>query len=89
MDMPPLTPDPRRNNRPPRKTTTQRGYGSHWKKVRKAKLAANPVCQMPGCPGRFATQVHHIDHKTTNNAPGNLLSTCNECHQKYHGQHST
>jgi 5-methylcytosine-specific restriction endonuclease McrA len=88
MDMPPLTPKPRKYNRKPRPTTAQRGYGGNWPKVRKAKLNADPVCQMPGCPGRFATQVHHADHDTANNSPANLISTCTECHMKYHAQHS-
>lgn len=83
MDMPPLTPRTT-YNKAPRKTTTQRGYGANWRRIRKAKLSANPICQMPNCSGKFASEVHHIDHNTSNNSPGNLLSTCLECHIKYH-----
>lgn len=44
-----------------RGTTAQRGYGSDWERVRLAKLAANPICEIrTECQGAIATQVDHI-----------------------------
>ena len=45
-----------------KQTSTQRGYGYRWQKVRAAFLAANPLCVMCEREGRItvATVVDHV-----------------------------
>ena len=78
---------PRLSSHRPRaaSTTASRGYGSQWRKIRAAVLAASPLCalSLPGCTG-WATQVHHRDRDTSNNAAGNLLAVCGPCHRLHH-----
>ena len=58
-----------------------------WQKLRKAKLASNPVCERCERDGRTtpATQVHHV--KARQDAPDealaweNLESICTRCHR--------
>ena len=43
-----------------RGTTAQRGYADGWPKVRRAKLADSPVCEIRlCCAGAVATEVDH------------------------------
>ena len=68
----------RRENRP---SSHQRGYTRRWRKVRRLKLSIDPLCEMRTlCDGALATQVHHIDHDTSNNDLDNLESACARCH---------
>lgn len=58
--------------------------GERWQKLRKIKLAQNPICEI--CNGRFATQVHHLS-KARDDLAGrydmnNLQSVCVWCHAK-------
>lgn len=68
-----------------RQTTTSssaRGYGAQWAKLREAKLRANPMCET-GC-GAPATQVDHIRSKAEGgtNDDTNLRSLCSACHKQ-------
>jgi len=66
--------------------TTERGYGAAWRKIRKSKLATNPLCE--ACSRRgvvsVAALVHHKDHDQFNNSIDNLESLCNDCHERHH-----
>ena len=46
------------------------------KKFRKAR------CEE--CGGREKLSIHHLDQNPQNNAPGNLKTLCNRCHQLWH-----
>jgi 5-methylcytosine-specific restriction protein A len=67
-----------------RGSAAQRGYDSHWQKVRLRKLKKDPLCDkhMPYIVA--ATLVHHIDGNSKNNAADNLMSLCNRCHEDIH-----
>lgn len=58
----------------------------HWRMVRKAKLCANPLCELehPGCLG-IANEVHHQVAMEDGGAEydmANLVSTCKPCHSR-------
>lgn len=65
---------------------SRRGYGRDWQKLRKAFLAANPLCRYCADKGLVtaATVVDHIE--TIADAPQrrldwkNLQSLCDHCH---------
>ena len=43
------------------------------------------TCQAPGCEETRHLEVHHIESRQTGgNAPGNLITLCDSCHDKYH-----
>ena len=42
-----------------RGSSTQRGYGATWQRVRDGYIARNPLCQEPGCSA-FAVDVDHV-----------------------------
>lgn len=65
-------------NRPPRKKTAERGYGTAHQKVRARLLAGSPICQH--CQDAFATDMHHIDRNPFNRDPSNLMPLCERCH---------
>ncbi|MBO4334430.1 MAG: phage terminase small subunit P27 family, partial [Desulfovibrio sp.] len=46
-----------------RQNSSRRGYGAEWRKLRNAKLRANPLCEICGAP---ASVVHHKDHNQYN-----------------------
>lgn len=57
-----------------------------WAMVRRAKLFANPLCELehPGCLG-IATEVHHriaMEDGGAEYEPTNLVSTCKSCHSR-------
>lgn len=66
-----------------RPSSTARGYGRRWEKLRRMILDETPMCQAEGC-NRIATQVDHIlplreggtDERT------NLQSLCHKCHSR-------
>ena len=76
-----------RYQRDDRRTSSQRGYDAHWRKVRALKLRMNPLCER--C-GMVAQVVHHI--KEVDARPdlrldlGNLESLCRRCHEIEHGR---
>jgi 5-methylcytosine-specific restriction protein A len=66
-----------------RASSTQRGYGHHWRtRVRVFALANEPLCRH--CAERdvirLATDVDHIDGNSRNNAAENLRPLCHSCH---------
>ena len=67
--------------------------GSKWKKIRDAKIKANPLCEI--CNKELAQEVHHIqpledyihDPETMEQLaydPSNLQSLCRSCHYNIH-----
>ncbi|WP_374159096.1 HNH endonuclease [Mycobacterium sp. G7A2] len=61
---------------------TRRSGGGRWRKLRAAKLRANPICQWPGCR-RPATEVDHIKPLAEGGREfdwENLQSLCHEHH---------
>lgn len=65
-----------------RGSASERGYDHQWSKLSKAKLAANPVCEM--CCHTLASLVDHI--RPVRSRPDlrlcweNLQSLCRSCH---------
>jgi 5-methylcytosine-specific restriction protein A len=48
-------------HRPKARKTSERGYDGAWRKLRRFKLATDPVCQIrTHCQGMVATEVDHI-----------------------------
>ena len=65
--------------------TAERGYDAVWRRLRTAKLAADPFCElMILCAGRIATEVHHVHpirtHPELRLEWSNLQSACKPCH---------
>lgn len=77
-----------RNQQDARGSASQRGYDATWRKVRVAYLRAHPMCEVKGCP-RVAAVVHHRDEDPRNNAQGNLMGMCRECHEQHHGRQAS
>ncbi|GHV36222.1 hypothetical protein FACS18949_15380 [Clostridia bacterium] len=81
----------RRYNRYDRAPATNKRYGTAWKKIRAAFIAANPLCELCRRDGRLkpADLVHHkvklSDGGT--NAERNLMSLCQKCHSRLHAEH--
>jgi hypothetical protein len=73
-----------------RDSANERGYDRQWRKVRAAKLSADPWCELRiVCAGdsllrQLAVEVHHIERVQVR--PDlrldwdNLMSVCRECH---------
>ena len=72
------------------KTTTERGYGATWQKLRKRILERDTyLCQCPECKGgtlrvRLAQEVDHIKPKAQGGTdhPDNLRAVSKECHER-------
>lgn len=73
----------RRPPRPPRATTTQRGYGHEHQQDRKRYLAEHPVCER--CRRAFSEHLHHRDRDTFNRDGSNYEALCGRCHHREHG----
>ena len=68
------------------KTSTERGYGAKWRKVRKQALSRdNHLCRTCFESGILtpATEVDHIINKASGGTDelSNLQSICKECHK--------
>lgn len=68
-----------------RGTSTERGYGSMWRKVRDQVLIDEPLCRTCSAAGRIvlADEVDHIAPMARGGAPydaANLQSLCSPCH---------
>jgi 5-methylcytosine-specific restriction protein A len=68
-------------------TTTSahaRGYGRDWRKMRRAKLNEDPVCELRiKCTGALAVEVDHDVPKARGGGDNweNLRSACRACHK--------
>jgi len=69
-----------------RGTASERGYDGRWAKIRKIKLAEDPLCERCLSEGRTvgAVLVHHKDRNPKNNQWDNLFSCCQPCHELIH-----
>jgi 5-methylcytosine-specific restriction endonuclease McrA len=69
-----------------RGTTTERGYGTHWQKLRAVVLGEEPLCRECSRRGIVtpATLVDHILPKASNgsDARENLQPLCADCHKE-------
>lgn len=79
------------NNHHKGKTTTQRGYGAKWRKIRKAILSRDKgLCQPCLKQDRYtrATEVDHIVEKAIGgtDSPSNLQAICTTCHRDKTGR---
>lgn len=74
------------------KTTTQRGYGASWRRLRSIVLTEEPLCALCKRDGRVseATEVDHITPKANGgtDARNNLQGLCKSCHAKKTGEES-
>lgn len=71
------------------RSSTARGYGADWRRVRAAVLAAEPLCRFCAAEGRVtaATEVDHVDafHGLADPKrldPANLRPLCQPCHRR-------
>ncbi|MDO5531413.1 HNH endonuclease [Sutterella sp.] len=71
-----------------RGSSTARGYGSHWQRLRAAFLREHPLCEICKEAGRLtpATDVDHIIPHRGDQAllwdRDNLQALCHECHSR-------
>lgn len=68
-----------------RGSSYSRGYDKNWEKVRKMKLAMNPVCEL--CNKYEKLIVHHLKPISEGGEKydfNNLQTLCAECHYKIH-----
>ncbi len=68
-------------------SSTARGYGADWRRLRERILAAEPLCRFCAADGRVtaATDVDHIEpftglHDPRRLDPANLRPLCRPCH---------
>lgn len=67
-------------------STSERGYGTAWQKLRLMQLNRCPVCEECQANGR-TTPGHHVDHIVPLSAGGqhelsNLQTLCASCHSR-------
>lgn len=74
----------RREHDDRRGSSTARGYGARWQRVRASVLARRPRCEDCARLGRvtLASEVHHIDGDTRHNTDDNLMPLCKGCHSR-------
>ena len=67
-----------------RGTTTARGYGAHWQKLRCEILRRDPICRWPDGCNMPAVHVDHIVSKRRGGTddPKNLRGLCSSHHSK-------
>lgn len=65
-----------------RGSSTARGYGAEWRRMRLYILARDPRCRM-GC-GRPSVEVDHITPRSRGglDLPSNLRGLCKSCHSR-------
>lgn len=73
-------------NRYGRDPETKRRYGAGWQRIRKVKIAQNPLCEMCLKENRATPteEVHHILPlaKGGTHDMDNLMSLCTKCHSR-------
>lgn len=72
-----------------RETAVQRGYTTRWRKIRKMKKNANPLCEICEVEpkGMIVVEtelVHHMDKNSQHHEWDNLQSLCRPCHDEIH-----
>jgi 5-methylcytosine-specific restriction protein A len=71
---------------PPRLSSTERGYGGGWRKLRERFAMSHPaICSNPACGAALESSKMHLDHKTPRSRGGtddddNLQWLCESCH---------
>ncbi len=67
-----------------RGTSTERGYDSHWQRIRRMILNAEPLCRTCNAQGLVvaASEVDHIDGNVNNMSTENLQPLCRPCHSR-------
>jgi len=84
-DAPKILPFTPRHVRPPRASSSARGYGSTHRRLRDRLKDKFPLCQW--CHDAWSTDLHHADGDTSNLSPANLVMLCESCHHgKAHGR---
>jgi 5-methylcytosine-specific restriction enzyme A len=80
--MPPTHRPPRPGPSDARPSAARRGYGGAWRKLRRAKLARDPFCEV--CGAAVATCVDHDRSLATGGThdEANLVSMCAPCHNR-------
>jgi len=68
------------------KSSSQRGYGSRWRKLRAMVMERDRWLCQPCQEQGIATPAHAVDHITPkaqggDDSPGNLRAICRACHQ--------
>jgi 5-methylcytosine-specific restriction protein A len=68
-----------------RGTSSERGYGGHWRQTRARYLARHPFCRHCGAT---ATVAHHIVRKRDGgrDSDDNLIPLCASCHSRLHAE---
>lgn len=59
---------------------------TYWQRIR-ASIIDRDHHQCVTCGDHTTLQVHHIDHKLTNNSRQNLVTMCRSCHAKLEREH--
>lgn len=69
-----------------RGSTTERGYGANWRKVRRWYLSRHPNCERCLAEKTMepAALVHHRDRNPFNNSESNLEALCHRHHEIEH-----
>lgn len=67
---------PQRDTRP---SSSKRGYGAEWQRIRLRVLAEEPFCRVCGLKAKI---VDHIDGNAANVARSNLQAMCQRCHNR-------
>jgi 5-methylcytosine-specific restriction endonuclease McrA len=69
---------------PPRESSSKRGYGRAWQRLRGLVLAGEPLCRRCLERGitRAATDVDHVDGNVRNLKRKNLMPLCHSCHSR-------
>jgi 5-methylcytosine-specific restriction protein A len=61
-------------------------HSPQWRKIRKRKLAQDPLCEKCSELGKdtMAVLVHHVNKNQMDNSPENHSSVCQSCHLILH-----